>query len=84
VGSGNDPYREMELLVEAGLSPADVLVDATRNGAGALHEVNDVGTIEPGKRADLLLLSANPMEDIRQLRKVDRVMRDGQWTGSGH
>jgi imidazolonepropionase-like amidohydrolase len=84
VGSGNDPYREMELLVEAGLSPADVLVDATRNGAAALHELNEVGTIEPGKRADLLVLSANPMEDIRNLRKVDRVIRDGQWTGSGH
>lgn len=78
VGSGNDPYREMELLVEAGLSPADVLVAATRNGAAALHDP-DEGTIEPGKRADLLLLSANPVEDIRNLRKADRVMRDGKW-----
>jgi imidazolonepropionase-like amidohydrolase len=69
VGSGSDPYREMELLVEAGLSPADVLVAATRNGAAALHEIDQVGTIEPGKRADLLLLPANPVEDIRNLRK---------------
>src|ERR1039458_6516813 len=38
VGSGSDPYREMDLLVEAGLSPADVLVAATRNGAAALHD----------------------------------------------
>jgi imidazolonepropionase-like amidohydrolase len=70
VGSGSDPYGEMEMLVEAGLSPADVLVDATRNGAAALHEVDKTGTIESGKRADLLLLSANPMEDIRNLRKI--------------
>jgi len=74
VGSGSDPYREMELLVEAGLSPADVLVAATRNGGAALHELDEAGTIEPGKRADLLLLSANPVEDIRNLRKVVRVI----------
>jgi imidazolonepropionase-like amidohydrolase len=71
--------REMDLMVEAGLSPADVLVAATRNGAAALHEVDEAGTIEPGKRADLLLLSANPAEDIRNLRKIVRTMRDGQW-----
>jgi imidazolonepropionase-like amidohydrolase len=79
VGSGSDPYREMDLLVEAGLSPGDVLVAATRNGAAALHELDQTGTIEPGKRADLCLLSANPAEDIRNLRKIDRVMQDGQW-----
>jgi imidazolonepropionase-like amidohydrolase len=71
--------REMELLVEAGLTPADVLVAATRNGAAALDELDEAGTIEPGKRADLLLLSANPAEDIRNLRKTDRGMRAGQW-----
>ena len=72
VGSGRDPYREVELLAEAGLSPADVLTAATRNGAAALHDLDETGTIEPGKRADLLLLSANPVEDIRNLRKVVR------------
>ena len=79
VGSGSDPYREMDLLVEAGLTPADVLVAATRNGALALHRLDQAGTVEPGKRADLLLLSANPVEDIRNLRKSYRVMRDGVW-----
>lgn len=79
VGSGSDPYREMDLLVEAGLSPADVLVAATRNGAEALHELDQAGTIEPGKRADLRLLLANPAEDIRNLRQIDRAMRDGVW-----
>jgi len=79
VGSGSDPGREMELLADAGLSPSDVLVAATRNGAAALHEIDQMGTVEPGKRADLLLLSANPAEDIRNLRKVDRIMRGGQW-----
>jgi imidazolonepropionase-like amidohydrolase len=75
VGSGSDIYREMDLLVEAGLSPAEVLVAATRNGAAALRESDRVGTVEPGKRADLWLLSANPVEDIRNLRKVVRVIQ---------
>jgi len=79
VGSGSDPYREMDLLVEAGLSPAEVLLAATRNGAAALHVLDQVGAIEPGKRADLLLLLANPLEDIRNLRKSERVMREGLW-----
>jgi imidazolonepropionase-like amidohydrolase len=79
VGSGGDMQREMDLLVEAGLSPADVLVAATHNGAAALHELDQTGTIELGKRADLLLLSANPAEDVRNLRKIDRGMRDGLW-----
>lgn len=79
VGSGTDPNREMELLVEAGLAPAEVLVAATRNGAAALHELDQAGTIEPGKRADLQLLSGNPAEDIRNLGKPVRIMRDGQW-----
>jgi imidazolonepropionase-like amidohydrolase len=78
VGSRGDMQREMDLLVEAGLSPADVLVAATRNGAAALHELDQTGTIEPGKRTSLLLLSANPAEDIRNLQKIDRAMRDGQ------
>jgi imidazolonepropionase-like amidohydrolase len=79
VGSGSDTYREMDLLVEAGISPADVLVAATRNGAAALHVLDREGTVEPGKRSDLLVLSANPVEDIRNLRKVERVMRAGLW-----
>jgi imidazolonepropionase-like amidohydrolase len=79
VGSGSDPYREMDLLAAAGLAPGEVLIAATRNGAAALGDLDREGTLEPGKRADLLLLSANPAEDIRSLRKPVRVMRDGLW-----
>jgi len=84
VGSGSDPYREMDLLVEAGLSPADVLVAATRNGAAALQVLDREGTVEPGKHADLLVLYGNPVEDIRNLRKVARVMRAGLWIVRGN
>jgi imidazolonepropionase-like amidohydrolase len=80
VGSEGDMSREMDMLVEAGLTPAEVLVAATRNGARALGTLAEEGTIEPGKRASLLLLSGNPAEDIRNLRKADRAMADGAWT----
>jgi imidazolonepropionase-like amidohydrolase len=79
VGSTGDAYREMEMLVEAGLPPMDVLVAATRNGARALGTLAEEGTIEPGKRADLLLLTANPAEDIRNLRHTGGVIAGGQW-----
>jgi imidazolonepropionase-like amidohydrolase len=75
---GGDFTHELELLVEAGLPPLDVLVAATRNGALALHQP-DTGSIEPGKRANLLLLSANPGEDIANLRKVVLRLADGEW-----
>lgn len=76
-----DTYREIELLWEAGLSPMEVIVAATRNGALALQKTGELGTIEPGKRADLLLLAANPLADVRNLRKLERVMVNGSWVG---
>jgi imidazolonepropionase-like amidohydrolase len=76
---GSDPVRELEALVEAGVPPLDAIVAATRNGAAALHQDRDRGTIQAGKRADLLLLSANPGEDIRNLRQVALKMVDGEW-----
>lgn len=72
-------HREVELLVDAGLSPVDAIVAATRNGALALGKADELGTIEPGRRADLILVAANPLEDIRNLRKIDRLMLNGEW-----
>lgn len=79
VGSGGATLQEIEYLAETGLSPAEIITAATRNGALALGQAEQLGTIEPGKRADLLLLSANPAEDIRNLKRIDRIMLDGQW-----
>jgi imidazolonepropionase-like amidohydrolase len=76
---GGDPIREAELIVEAGVPPMDAIVAATRNGAMALHQLEDRGTIEAGRRADLLLVSANPAEDIRNLRRVALRMVNGEW-----
>ena len=75
---GGDLQREIELLVEAGLPPLDAIVAATRNSA-MLARYGDRGTIAPEKRADLLVLSANPGEDIRNLRKVALRLNAGEW-----
>ena len=72
-------HREFELLIQAGLTPMGVIVAATRNGAIALRKQDELGTIEPGRRADLMLLSSNPLEDVRNLRKIDRLMFNGEW-----
>jgi imidazolonepropionase-like amidohydrolase len=70
-------HREMELLVQAGLSPADALVAATHNGA-VLIGVDSIGVIAPGKVADLVILTRDPMADIRNTTAIDRVMSRGQ------
>ena len=71
--------REMELLVQAGLSPMDVIVAATRNGARYFGAQDRLGSIEPGKLADLVLLPENPLENISAVRSVERVMLNGNW-----
>jgi imidazolonepropionase-like amidohydrolase len=76
-GEPAGPLRETELLVEAGIPPLDVIVAATRNSAAALLDT-EVGAIQPGKRANLLLLSANPGEDIRNLSRVVMKIVNGE------
>jgi imidazolonepropionase-like amidohydrolase len=77
--AGGDFIHECELLSEAGLPPLDIVVAATRNGAAALGKLAEEGTIQPGKIANLLLLSANPGEDIHNLQRVVLRMKAGEW-----
>jgi imidazolonepropionase-like amidohydrolase len=65
-------HWEMELMVEAGLTPAEVLTAATRNAAEFLG-ANDLGTLERSKWADLIVLDRNPLDDIRNTRTIDAV-----------
>ena len=62
-------HREMLLLNNAGIPPLEVITIATRNGAEALGILEETGTIEAGKKADFVLLNANPLVDIRNTRK---------------
>ena len=67
---------ELEWLVEQGWTPAEALIAATRSGAEVVG-VDDAGTLEPGKRADLVLLRADPLTDIKAVCDIAGVYRDG-------
>ena len=78
-GYGWTIHRELESLVATGLTPYQALAAATRNPAEFLRASKEWGTIEKGKRADLLLLEANPLEDIRNTTRIEAVVLGGRW-----
>ncbi|HKG24393.1 MAG TPA: amidohydrolase family protein, partial [Thermomicrobiales bacterium] len=80
---GASLHRELELLVEAGLPPSEVLRLATQGNATALGAQDDLGTLMPGKKADLVLLEADPLEDIRNTRRIRLIMQDGVVVAEG-
>ena len=76
---GSGMAEELGLLVAAGLTPYEALRAATYNAAAWFGEQNHWGTIAPGQRADLVLLEANPLEDIGHIRRVSGVVLNGRW-----
>jgi imidazolonepropionase-like amidohydrolase len=80
---GHSVYREIELYVEAGFTPLEALQAATIVSARAMKLDGDVGTIEPGKRADLAILDANPLDEIHNIRTVRWSITGGQMYESG-
>ena len=68
----------IEGLVELGMTEMEAIMAATRNGAIAAGRLDSIGTIEVGKDADLLLLNANPLEDIRNIRSLERILAQGR------
>ena len=77
-GSGVAPlHEELVLLVKAGITPMEALQSATRNPAEFLGTLRTEGTVEVGKLADLVLLSANPLVDIANTRRISAVIRSG-------
>ncbi|HWY14311.1 MAG TPA: amidohydrolase family protein [Rhizomicrobium sp.] len=82
-GDWNDPYpsldRELSLLVHgAGFSPMDAIVSATRIGAMTIGKSREMGTVEPGKLANFVFVSGNPLDDIANLRNVTMTVKRGQ------
>jgi imidazolonepropionase-like amidohydrolase len=71
-------HRELELMVQAGLTAAQALKIATFSTAECLRAEKDIGTLEKGKRADLIVLDANPLEDILNTRKINQVWIGGR------
>ena len=77
VPPGFSLLQELEMLVEAGLPAGAALQAATINNAAALKQSSQLGSIEPGKLADLVVLSADPTADIRNARRIEKVIRGG-------
>jgi len=75
---GASIYGELEAMQAAGISAADIVVMATRNGAQAMGRLADFGTLEAGKLADLLVLAEDPRRDVRAFRSLTHVMRGGR------
>jgi imidazolonepropionase-like amidohydrolase len=84
--SGANPYRiqgfaehrELELMVEAGFSPLEAIHAATQVNAKMLGIEDKTGTVEKGKQADMVILDANPLDDIRDTRKISAVYHRGR------
>ena len=72
------PLREMELLRQAGLTPMDVIVAGTKHAAYVSGHGHELGTLEPGKLADMIVVAGNPLADIEAMRNVVIVIKEGQ------
>ena len=72
-------HDELELFVASGFTPFEALQTATRNPAAFLGLIKDLGTIQKGKLADLVILESNPLEDIRNTRKIFGVVVNGRY-----
>jgi imidazolonepropionase-like amidohydrolase len=75
---GLGSHWEMWSFVRGGMTPLEALKAATSTPATALGYIKDIGTIEEGKLADLLILDANPLDDIRNTDKISRIMLNGR------
>jgi imidazolonepropionase-like amidohydrolase len=75
---GYSVHRELELLVRAGLTPSEALEAGTRRAAEFLGVEEEFGTIQPGRRADVLILGKNPLDDIRNTRSLEVVISEGR------
>ena len=76
---GEAPWRELELLVESGLSPLEAIAAATGTAADFLYRADQLGRLTAGRQADLVVLRDNPLPDISAIRTVERVMVGGRW-----
>jgi imidazolonepropionase-like amidohydrolase len=71
-------HTELEMMVEAGMTPAQAIIAATGDAARAMGLSRELGSLKPGLRADLLVLNANPLDDIRATREIDSVWIAGE------
>ncbi len=72
------PLREMMLLQNAGLSPMDVIEAATQHAAYVCGQAGDLGTLEAGKLADLIVVDGDPLDDLNVMGSVQYIVKDGE------
>ena len=72
-------HLELQRFVAAGFTPLQALQTATLNPAKFIHRLDDFGTVQPGRIADLVLLKANPLENIANTRTIEGVITDGRY-----
>jgi imidazolonepropionase-like amidohydrolase len=71
------PMYEIEMMSQAGMTPMQIIVASTLNAARVSHVENELGTLEPGKIADVLVVKGNPLQDLNALRNVQMVIHSG-------
>ena len=76
--AGFAEHRELQLLVRAGFTPMEAIVCGTAHSAEVIGQISDRGTLAPGKRADFLVLAANPLDDIRNTTRLAAVWHAGK------
>ncbi len=81
IGTVHGPalHHEMELMARAGLRPMDIIVSATKNASAVMGRETEVGTLQKGKFADLVILDADPLADIKNTRRIFKVMKAGEF-----
>jgi imidazolonepropionase-like amidohydrolase len=72
-----------QAMAENGMKPMDAILASTRNIAAAYHKLDSIGTLEKGKAADLVVLDADPLQDLNNIRKISLVMKEGQVVDRG-
>ena len=77
--TGPSIHAEMEAMQAAGMPAMDVIAAATLNGARAMQRESEIGTVEAGKIADLLVLGADPSQDVANFRQLEAVVRGGRF-----
>jgi hypothetical protein len=75
---GVDLHQEMQVMEEVGLTPMQIIMGSTKYPAGMLRKDKLLGTIEAGKLADVIIVDADPLQDIRNLDRVNTVIQDGK------
>ncbi len=75
---GKGLHKELELMVEAGISPMEALIAGTTNAADNIAKASELGTIESDKLADVIAVFGDPLKDIRNTREIKLVIRDGE------